>query len=362
LNIYYLQYIVIFLICSSVILIKGNANCKLLVTFVLLTLISYFWASRELNVGSDTATYYQIFESIAPLTERIPSRDRIEIGYKYFISIYKIFSDSFFSFQFFSLFLIHLGIFLAIRMLTPFYFEVFSLVILSKSFLMYVINVQRQGFAFSLSMISISFLINKKYIPFIIFSGVAASFHTSSLFFNLTAFFIFMFRRNNLILGIFMLACFALFLTINSSNLGMFITGFSSELTVLNKITGYVENSKEAVSLGIGFVLSIMIISFSSYFYTNSTFDSSTRFNEIVKFSILVCVFNLIGLFIMRDFGVLSRIFSYIIVFEFLCFVWCISKFKNSNIIIIFFLLCASLYSVYGNVHSKLLNNPIGWL
>lgn len=361
-NIYYIQYLTIVLICSIPILRKSDENCKLITGFFLVFLVSYFWATRELNVGSDTSAYYRIFESISPLTERYPSRDRLEIGYKYFISVFKIFSDSFFLFQFFTLSIIHVTIFIALRSITPLYFEVFSLVIVSKSFLTYVINVQRQGIAFALSMLSISFLINRQYFPFFIFSVCAGFFHASSIFFNLTAFIFFAFRRSNKITAFFILSCIAVMLSINSSYFLNFITGFSSDFYILHKITGYVENSKEPVVIGIGFTLSLAILVLTSILQFKFKLYLTERMNDLLRFSMVVCFFNLLGLYIMHDYGVISRIFSYITVLEFFCFTWCVSKFRNSNYIIIMTLLLSSIYGVYGNLHSKLLNNSIGWL
>jgi hypothetical protein len=325
--------------------------------------LSLFWASRDSIVGSDTSSYQEIFSSVLSIADAIPEKDNIDYGYKIYIATIKLFTSDIYVFQLVTLFVIYFCLLFALKMFTSLYFEVFVLTILSKSFLMYVVNIQRQGIALSISMLAIALLVKGRYLCFCMVSLVSFFFHSSSIMFTAMAFMIWLFKGNRYLLVFFFFLMICIFISIKSHLILPIMGMVSVDTQEFMKLLSYMQASQDGVSLGIGFFLSVLMV-FSAKIYSWFRFKMHAP-NDVIKlnFCIVLCFINLSGVLILNDFGVLVRVFSYILPLEFYCYVWVASNFnKNGKYIILVNMILAAFYGVYGNIYSGMLNAPLGWL
>lgn len=148
----------------------------------LFLLFFIFAAFRSVDVGNDTQEYYRIFKVISgqPSVTAALTASRYEPGYILYNYIVSQFTSNF---QW--ILAINSGVYISasIWFINRYATSFKKAILLFFTFGMYynVMNIERQCIAIAIFLVAISFLENRKYIRYILFIMLAATFHSMSL-------------------------------------------------------------------------------------------------------------------------------------------------------------------------------------
>jgi hypothetical protein len=148
---------------------------------LLFLIVLIFLASIRYRTGSDYLSYVSIWNDITPFYDGETGREYLEPGFRYFVSILKMFTSEtsifFFSMAFLTLAVLYSGLkkieYLNIYVAISLYFMIF--------YMPYTFNAMRQAVAMSIFIYSLIYIINNDFKKVLFLSLLAASFHLTGL-------------------------------------------------------------------------------------------------------------------------------------------------------------------------------------
>ena len=162
---------------------KGGKKLYLIITLASLALIS---SLRSSQIGADYPIYVKIFENIGNLINKYP----MEKGYLYFNLIASLFTHSYvvFSLALNSVIFSILYFFIRKNVEEKYYFwTVFIFITNPYLYIQSTFNVVRQAISTCIVLLGINQLNNRKYIPFLLLTIIAAQFHSIGYIYALLA-------------------------------------------------------------------------------------------------------------------------------------------------------------------------------
>jgi hypothetical protein len=265
---------------------------------------------------SDIPNYRSIFEVIQPISFVIKSGYGLEyydadidIGFRLFISIYKLFSNNFFSFLFFNG-LIELSVFYFFckryKISTVNAFPIY----IALTYLTFQIGMLRQALAFCCFLLALVY-INRK-IVYILFILLGIAFHKSMLF---CIFFLWSdkFINRKYIYGIFLFSLVLYILKFDIINYFMSFLGME-ELLEGSRAGFYMDVDRENNFLGIGFWERVI-----SFVLMNLVYTELLKKNKIDKYNNLIYNLGISVILLQMIFfsspTITSRLRYYIVIF-----------------------------------------------
>lgn len=239
----------------------------------------------RIGVG-DTVTYYAIFNEIHPW-------EGLEKGFLFFQYLVKIIYDDPYIFIFIFSFLSILIKFIAFQRISP--LPYISLLFYVGTYLIVQdMNQIRQGFAAGICLLSLPYIVQRKFIPFLLVFLVAFYFHVSAIVF-LLAYFIYKInlkKRHFIFLIGFGLFCF-FFLDFSAIIQILFKILYLSKLGLLyQKVMFYIHMEKPK-----GFFFGSLFLFFYAFlFWSYKKKINSKMFNGFLNLYILGMLLNLLGM------------------------------------------------------------------
>lgn len=261
--------------------------------FIMLFILSYFVATRELTIGTDTISYKNLFFGL--------NYNNLEVGYRYFnIFIYKI-SKSFQLFLFIFYFTLN---FIYIKCLDnfikkeskSFYLLVFTLFLsflfLSPWYQSATLNALRQGYSLVLMYLALSYFFLKCKYKFLLFLMLSCSFHSSSLI--ILPFLLLLFCSIRIVIPTFILISIFYPLGINEEIVKYFST--VSGIPLYYEIISYSEKNEMWKGFQLNFYIYSMFWCFIfSLFYFRFNRESESSLFLLKVFIILTCYYFVLG-------------------------------------------------------------------
>ena len=257
-----LYTLVFFILCFSVFDTKKNIQDT--TAFLVLLLFSFFAGFRMYNLDYDN---YELFFSSTPdLIAIIQGKDFktfVEPGFMFLITFIKLFTNEFNVFLFIIAFMSFFILLIACKKLTSNYLYIYIL-ILSMSFYSIYYTQIRSGLACSIILYGVFFLLQRKYIRFIVIITFAVSIHSSAVLAYLFPLFVYVTPTIILlVIAASFSLCFTLFDVfgfIANALLSMFLPE-----VIVNKINLYVLSGRDNVKQSF-FSISNALLIVSLYF------------------------------------------------------------------------------------------------
>jgi len=268
------------------------------------------------EVGTDYNSYLTIFNEIGQGSERL--QERIEPIYYYMnLFFYKAkFHEQFIIF--FSYFLTFLFIFIVLKKYSINY-NISVIVLVTFGILFGMTNAVRQALACSVCLLSLPYIINRKFLKFLIFPVVGAGFHYSAFFF-IPFYWLTNIKYNRLILLLF------IFLAIYTHfNLYQILYSTLAITIIPDFYLGYLFSSqmeRETSGLGIRLIFEFLILLLLIPFY-NKIINSKCE-----KIIINMFIFGIMLNFAFSEIALIKRLAMYCYWFSFLAMPILIYKFK----------------------------------
>lgn len=179
----YLCYFLVFLLLFISLSFSCNSTKIKFVIFFWILILSVLVGISNENIGADHSTYIKFYKSVPDIFNAFPNHTRIEIGSYLSACILKTFSLSWCWWYFFNSFLVLSCVLYASKKLLsesywyylPFYFSFF--------FFQNHFNVVRHGIMASLVFLSFAYAYERKLYAYLLFIGLAMSFHRLAIFF-----------------------------------------------------------------------------------------------------------------------------------------------------------------------------------
>jgi hypothetical protein len=300
-------------------------------------------ASLRLETGTDFNSYLSFWNAVTPLYDGIDyGYEYFEIGFRYFASFVKMFSENsvlyFFSLSFISLYVFYRGIqkyYVSVNLALFMYLCVF--------YLAYVFNGMGQAITMSIFVLSLSYFFEKKIIQIILITVVATLMHKSGLFI-LVAYFLYRIFNVIKIDYLYYIGIPVMFIVYK---MNLLILIFSTLFPGMVKV--YIEILSEPTSL-FQMITRFIIVSVLFYFYKKSP---NNLFYRNVFLVYLIGFLLYIGF---SDFNMLAtRINMFFRLTEILLFSNIIMYSKNLFTKNIIFLMIVAIYSYS---YFTLVNHP----
>lgn len=185
---YILVALIVGLFCLTFSVIKLE---KYYIILPVVVILSVFVGLRDLDTGTDTERYSEIYQDIYPLSKGIEDKNfgfeaqRVEIGFVVVASIFKELNLSFNSFLV-GIASISIAVFsFAFTRVNIYPFLCIFLYTCTVTFLSIHFNIIRQGVAASFGLLAISYLLERRWLGYFVSTLIAISFHTISVFYLL---------------------------------------------------------------------------------------------------------------------------------------------------------------------------------
>ncbi|MBK1872185.1 EpsG family protein [Marinobacter sp. 1-3A] len=313
--------LLIFLV--SVFNLRGVKDSSFSLSVFVVVLYSIFLASRPVEFGTDTEAYLRAYRGATGLIGFEVSNN-FELGYNLLMSFFKQIGFNFPLFVFFSSAIFLFVVVVYSRKLKVNEFFVISFVVLSSTLLSLYSNIYRQGLSLSFIFAASYYLYKSKYFGFFV-AGVAASlFHVTSIAFLLILMYSKMLhnRKFYIVLPALVFLFFAVvFVYLN--------VGFVLSVFEFSGITGkshdrletYLSDNSSS-GVGVGVLLSAMLLVLSLLMFRKLRGRVRVEMNgveydvNIIRYVFYVCLGSLFFYVVFSGLGVISRIYSYSIIFE----------------------------------------------
>ncbi|WKD86100.1 hypothetical protein KCTC32516_01459 [Polaribacter huanghezhanensis] len=301
----------------------------LFVSLILLNLVRLYGQSSF----PDIPEYKYMFEQIQPISFIIKNgyglddyAFTVEIGYRYFISIFKLFSSNFSSFLFFTS-LIQLSVFYYFckryKISTVNAFPIY----IALTYLTFQIGMLRQALAFCIFLIALIHINKKTIYLLLIFLGI--TFHNSMIF-CLSLIWVDKFINRKLIYFLFLFSLILYVLKVDLINSIISFSGFDTEFDALR--IGYYMNSVDRQNnyLGIGFWERVILFISMNFIYKELLINNKiNKYNNLI-YNLGVSVI-LLQIFFFASPTITSRLRYYTIIFPLIFiseYIYTISKNK----------------------------------
>lgn len=304
----------------------------LFISFILLNLLRLYGQSSF----PDIPEYMYIFDKIQPISVAIKNGygldnltflSNVEIGYRYFISIFKLFSNNFSVFLFF-ISLIQLSVFYyfckRLKISTVNAFPIY----LALTYLTFQIGMLRQALAFCIFLIALLHINKKTIYILLIFLGI--TFHNSMIF-CLFLIWVDKFISRKLIYFLFIFSIILYLTKIDLIGLVISISGFGSEFDALR--VGYYLNEVDRQNnfLGIGFWERVILFILINLIYYKLLIKKKINKSNNLIYNLGLSVI-LLQLFFFASPTITSRLRYYTVIFPIIFiseFIYSIHKKKS---------------------------------
>ena len=296
-------------------LVNGLPYFYLFISFILLNLLRLYGQSSF----PDIPEYMSLFEKIQPISFVIKNGDgldnvialsNVEIGYRYFISIFKLFSNNFSSFLFF-ISLIQLSVFYyfckRFKISTVNAFPIY----IALTYLTFQIGMLRQALAFCIFLIALIHINKKTIYILLIFLGI--TFHNSMVF-CLCLIWVDKFISRKLIFFLFLFSLTLYLLKVDIINSIISFSGFEAEFNAGR--TGFYLNEIDGQNnyLGIGFWERVILFISMNLIYKELLINKKiNKYNNLI-YNLGVSVI-ILQLFFFSSPTITSRLRYYTIIF-----------------------------------------------
>ena len=297
---YYITFIILLIsgFASNYTFNKQNNNILTIFSMLFLAIVA---AIRE-NTGADFQSYERIWNGINPLNIAITEGtgyQYLEPGFRYTVSFLKLFSDS--SLLFFSFFSILSLILLVVALLHFNYNPLISIFLYFSIFYMpYIFNVIRQGLAMSIFLVSLKYILERKFLNTILLSIIASSFHITGILIIISYFLVPLFQKIKPIYLLTIGTFTASILTISNVNKKIFLFFFPS------RTDSFIILNDEKTSLVQVFVRLFLIVSF---IYIGSYLNQVNNY-KIYRYLINLYIFGFLIYIAFFDFNLLATRFN----------------------------------------------------
>ncbi len=323
---------------------------------ILALIVLVFFIGLRGHVYTDCIQYYYLFDGM-PLIWNLHLEDfNMEPGFIIYTSLFKTIIPNYFCWVFFNSLFYLIILYLFIKKSTP------SVVLGFLAFLAYQglyidINLYRNAMAISFFMISIPYIQNKRFLPFLILNVIGATFHVAALLYIPLYFVIDKKWSNSVLWGFFIIANICFFFQLHPTTIliGEFSSGASEYIAYkANKYANY----SETYGLSFGYFEKTIVTCLIIILYNKLSNKKSINYvycNCAILFYFITFLFS--------DIAILTERLSYLFIFS----LWVILpeifyiSFQNKKIVTTGILLLLFMRLVVSNMTAMCYYDNLLW-
>jgi len=262
-----------------------SKNERIFWLFFLLFPLFIMVAFRSLNVGSDTLTYFRMYNNSSGIGLTQPYVGYTEIGFQFINRLFNVFGFSFMLYQICYAFFVYLSIYIFLfKYSKNFSLSIFIFIALRVFF--FSMTGVRQMIAISIILYSLPYLINRKLLKFLIITTIAALIHNTAIVFIFIYFIPYKVFSKKTIVKLFFIM--GITLLIFDNLIELFLILYPKYSTYLARIESY-----DGLFVYVQFILVIMIF-FFGYFVSEKYNLRHSKENKIyfnaALFSVLLAL------------------------------------------------------------------------
>lgn len=330
-------FIVLFLLFNIFSKKRRNSEIFLKITMILFTLISAF---RSYNVGTDSRMYIGEFFKVEEILFSDIGTLRLEKGYITLYKIIDIFTNNYQWVFIVTSIIINYSMYKFIKKYSENY-AFSSLLYFSLNIYFAYMCIIRQGIALAIILLGFDYIINKKYLTFLLLCLFASLFHTSAIIMIILIplrMLNFKATLNNVLL---ISVCGSVISILISKPIFMI---FANLLTDYNKYIGHsIYFEKSLITAPLYTIFNFILLIMPFIIFKKEKMEAILKENRDINFIVLIlCVATIISAASI-NISILSRLFYYLNIFNIIYVTNLIEKSKNKivyQIIIIVITLC----------------------